>query len=174
MAISLPRSARMSLSRMAIRSCPRKTASPSTCAFGSRMSFSKLIIETLLPEPDSPTIPRTSPWLTVKDRPSTAVTTPRRVRNLTARPRTSSSGSPLRRWTSADSGTAHPRVEPGVHDVHHGVGKNDEEGGVQNAAHDDRQVEVLQRVEGELADAGKSEAHPGHREATPTQRPEAA
>src|SRR3954447_4435558 len=159
MAISLPRSPRMSLSRMAMRSRPRKTARPSTCAFGSRINFNRLIIDTLLPEPDSPTMPSTSPWLRVKDSPSTAVTTPRRVRNLTVRPCTSSSGSPLRTERSAGSGTAHPRVEPGVHDVHHGVGKYDEEGGVQNAAHDDRQVEVLQRVEGELADAGQSEDH---------------
>ncbi len=54
------------------------------------------IIVTLLPEPDSPTMPSVSPSETVNDTPSTARTTPSSVRKLTLRLRTSSSGSAIR------------------------------------------------------------------------------
>src|SRR2546421_2973051 len=50
---------------------------------------------TLLPEPDSPTMPSTSPSLTVNEIPSTAWTIPSSVRNETLRSRTSSSGSAI-------------------------------------------------------------------------------
>ena len=46
---------------------------------------------TLLPEPDSPTSPTTSPAATSNDTPSTAFTTPARVKKWVARSRTSSS-----------------------------------------------------------------------------------
>src|SRR4051794_35184429 len=111
------------------------------------MSLSMLIIDTLLPEPDSPTTPSTSPGWSENDRPSTAVTVPRRVRNVTRRSWTSSKG----------SGTAHPRVEFGVQDVHDGVRQDHEEGRVQDRAHDHRQVDVLQRRVGQPPDARKPE-----------------
>src|SRR4051812_50230120 len=50
------------------------------------------IIVTLLPEPDSPTIPSTSPWPSVNETPSTARTTPSSVLKETLRSRTSRSG----------------------------------------------------------------------------------
>src|SRR5215469_750812 len=94
------------------------------------------IIETVLPEPDSPTIPSTSPEATVKERPSTAVTVPSRVRKRTVRSRTSRNG----------SGTAHPRVDGGVDDVDYRVGEHDEERCVQHGSDDHREVKVLQGV----------------------------
>ena len=45
------------------------------------------IIVTLLPEPDSPTIPSTSPFASVKQTPSTALTRPSSVRKETLRSR---------------------------------------------------------------------------------------
>src|SRR5215831_11657914 len=144
MAISLPRRLRISASGRASRSRgassrPRKDAWPETLALGSRMSCMSDIIETLLPEPDSPTMPSTSPSSTVKDRPSTAVTVPRRLRKRTVRSRTSRNG----------SGTAHPGVDRGVDDIDYGVGEHDEERRVEHAGDDHREVEVLQGVIGE-------------------------
>src|SRR5437868_6590053 len=137
MAISLPLIARISRSFRPSSSRPRKMTFPEISAPGVRIRPSMPIIETLLPEPDSPTIPSTSPSSTEKERPCTAVKEPKLTR---------------RSWTS--SSMAHPRVEPGVQDVHHGVGQHDEEGGVEHGAHDHGQVQALQRLVGELADAG--------------------
>src|SRR5262249_62318822 len=61
--------------------------------FGSVISRITDIIVTLLPDPDSPTIPTTSPSPTVKETPSTARTIPSSVRNETWRSLTSSRGS---------------------------------------------------------------------------------
>ena len=61
------------------------------------------ITVTLLPEPDSPTMPSTSPGATSNETPSTARTSPSSVRKETRRSRTSSSGRAQR--------NAHPRVE---------------------------------------------------------------
>ncbi len=52
------------------------------------------IMVTLLPEPDSPTMPSTSPGSSVNETPSTALTTPSSVRNETLRFLTSS------RWSA--------------------------------------------------------------------------
>ena len=65
-------------------------------AFGSVMSRITDIMVTLLPEPDSPTMPSVSPSARVRDTPSTAWTVPSSVRNETLRLRTSSSGSAIR------------------------------------------------------------------------------
>ena len=53
---------------------------------------------TVLPEPDSPTMPMVWPRSTVNETPSTARTVPRSVRNQVARSCTSSSGPPA--WPS--------------------------------------------------------------------------
>ena len=66
--------------------------SPSKIAFGSRISCMIDITVTLLPEPDSPTMPSTCPASSVNETPSTARTRPFSVRNETLRSRTSSSG----------------------------------------------------------------------------------
>ena len=55
------------------------------------------------------------------------------------------------------SGTTHPRVEESVDEVDDRVRDDDEERGVDDGRQDHRQVEVLQRVEGQLADAVQAE-----------------
>src|SRR5947209_11847513 len=60
---------------------------------------------TVLPEPDSPTIPSTSPRPTANDRPSTAFTTPARVKKWTFR---SSTERTSLMWSA---------LEPRVHNV---------------------------------------------------------
>ena len=67
--------------------------SPSNFAFGSMISRITDIIVTLLPEPDSPTMPSVSPSDTENETPSTARTRPSSVLKLTLRLFTSSSGS---------------------------------------------------------------------------------
>ena len=103
--------------------------SPSNFAFGSMISRITDIIVTLLPEPDSPTMPSVSPSDTENETPSTARTSPSSVLKLTLRSFTSSSGSlmtlsPKGRVhpISAPSGRPHSRVEPGIRDVHERVG----------------------------------------------------
>src|SRR5262245_16923249 len=141
-AISPPRIARISPGERANRSRPRSRTWPCTMAFGSRISRITAIIETVLPEPDSPTIPTTSSTSTVSESPSTARRSPASVRNETWRSRTSSRG----------SGNAHPRVEPRVEQVDDCVRDHDEECGVDHCREDHRQIEVLQRVVRQLAD----------------------
>ena len=75
-----------------IRFVPLYRTSPSNWAFGSVISRITVIMVTLLPEPDSPTMPSVSPSYSVADTPSTARTTPSSVRNDTFRLRISSSG----------------------------------------------------------------------------------
>src|SRR5437868_3265623 len=111
------------------------------------MSRMTAIIETVFPEPDSPTIPTTSPSAIESDKPSTARSTPASVRNETLRSRTSSNG----------SGTSHPRVEPRVEQVDERVGKHDEERRIDHRRQNHRQVEILERVERQLADAVEAE-----------------
>ena len=59
---------------------------------------------TLLPEPDSPTMPSVSPRRSVNERPETALTMPSSVGNCTARSRTSRSSSLLTRSAPAGRG----------------------------------------------------------------------
>src|SRR5438552_2608421 len=87
MAMRRPRSRRISFSRRPRRLWPRKITSPEIRAvFGRRPRID--IDVTLLPEPDSPTIPSTSFSWTSNDTPSTAFTTPSSVGNSTCRSRT--------------------------------------------------------------------------------------
>src|SRR5271170_5608294 len=122
---------------------------PSITAFGSVMRPITLISDTVLPEPDSPTTPTIS-WLSMRNEiVSTAKSRPRSVRKRTRRSRTSSSGPS--NWGTSTSVEADAGIEGCVGDVDKGVGEDDEEGGVHHGRHDDRQVEVAQRVIGELA-----------------------
>src|SRR5437868_7682801 len=82
--------------------------SPSKRALVPRVSPRIVIDVTLLPEPDSPTIPRTWPRSRVKSTPSTAPTMPSSVANRTLRPLTSSSLSAIRAATVATE----PRSKP--------------------------------------------------------------
>src|SRR5262249_51315069 len=131
-------------------------------AFGSRINRITAIIETVLPEPDSPTIPTTSSTSTVSERPSTARRIPASVRNETERSRTSRSG----------SGNSHPRGEPRVEQVDDRVADHDEERGVDHGREDHRQVEVLQRVVRQLADPMEPEHDLGEERGTADERSE--
>ena len=62
---------------------------------------------TLLPQPDSPTMPSVFPFSTEKLTPSTALTTPSSVRKWSA--------GPVRR--AGPSGESDPRIDPGVQQV---------------------------------------------------------
>ena len=90
---------------------------------------------------DSPTMPRISRAPTSNETPSTARSRPllgaerRRARSRTCEERR------IRR------GNAHPRIERGIDDVDGRVGGDHEERGIHHGRHDERQVEVLQRVE---------------------------
>ena len=78
--ILLPLKTRISLSVLAIRSTPLNLTSPPTILPGGQgTSFRTDWVAADLPEPDSPTKLRVSPWLKEKDTPSTALTTPRKV-----------------------------------------------------------------------------------------------
>src|SRR5207249_9344166 len=135
-AISPPRTSRISRCERRIRSRPRKSTSPSTTAFGSRIRRITAIIETVLPEPDSPTTPTTSPSATESERRTTARTIPFSVRNETLRSRTSSSG----------SGTTDPRVEPRVDQIDERVREDDEERRIDHGGENHRQIEILKGV----------------------------
>src|SRR6185295_14974108 len=105
---------------------------------------------TVFPDPDSPTIPSTSPAVTVSERLSTACTRPSSVLKETLRSRTSSSG-------VAKSDNTHPRIEPRVQEVDQRIRDDDEERRVHDGCHDQRKVEVLERVVRQLSDPVKAE-----------------
>src|ERR1041384_4080104 len=87
-AISLPRILRSSLSRSVSRSRPPKSVVPPvTRPARGRMPSSESAV-TLLPQPDSPTMPSVSPAATSNEMPLTAWTVPRWVWNSTRRPST--------------------------------------------------------------------------------------
>ncbi len=73
-----------------ISSWSSRRALPAIVALGPRVSPIKVIAHTDLPEPDSPTIARTSAGRSSKDTPATACTSPSRVAKDTLRSRTSS------------------------------------------------------------------------------------
>src|SRR5581483_8576296 len=94
MATSSPRNSRSSFGAIFRRSLPLNVAVPLAIRPGGcGMSPSSAIVLTLLPEPDSPTIPSVSPGKTSYEMPSTAWTMPSSVRNSTARSRIDRSGS---------------------------------------------------------------------------------
>jgi hypothetical protein len=94
MAISSPRTARISPSESESRSRPSNSTEPDVMRPGgdgtSRITPNDV---TVLPDPDSPTIPIISPARTLKLTLSTTVAGPSSVRNCTDRPRTWSSAS---------------------------------------------------------------------------------
>src|SRR5262245_12147590 len=115
---------------MSRRLWPRKMISPSTIAdfrLIRPMTVRKL---TLLPEPDSPTMPSVSPGWIENETPSTALTIPSSVGKWTRRSLTSRSGSaiaPTVPLAGRISRVPHPGVEEGVDDVDHQVGERHEE-----------------------------------------------
>src|SRR5205823_11327351 len=108
-ATSPPRSRRSSLFDIFRRSLPSNVASPlrirpGGCGISPRIA-SWL---TLLPDPDSPTMPRVSPGNTSNDTPSTAWTTPSSVANSTTRSRIERIGSGTRSALGRVEGVAKP------------------------------------------------------------------
>ena len=104
-ATSLPRTSRSSAGVAFSRSRPCSRISP---LMRERFAFSSPRIArlvTLLPEPDSPTMPSVSPRSSVNERPDTALTIPSSVGNCTTRSRTSRSSSPVIRTALSGRGT---------------------------------------------------------------------
>src|SRR3954471_20742927 len=99
-------------------------------------------LETLLPEPDSPTMPSARPRSTSYEIPSTAFTSPSSVSKCTYRSRTLRSG----------SGIFHTRVDEGVEDVDDQVRDDDEERADQDSCLDHGKCGFLDRVVREPAD----------------------
>ena len=66
------------------RSSPSRRTRPSTVAFGNRVRPMTVRAVTLLPDPDSPTIPSVRPRSRERETPSTALTTPSRVAKRTS------------------------------------------------------------------------------------------
>src|SRR6185503_1177584 len=94
------------------RSTPSNRILPPTIlppGWGTSRSSDRLVI--VLPEPDSPTIPRVSPGATEKLTPSTALTTPRRVKKWVRRSSTSSRGG-CQRSSAATLDLPQARVQP--------------------------------------------------------------
>ena len=83
--IPFPRTPRSSSSSISSRFSPRKEALPLITAFSARVSPRMVMFATLLPHPDSPTMPSVRPGWTSKEAPSTAFTTPSSVSNRTRR-----------------------------------------------------------------------------------------
>src|SRR6266536_4939189 len=118
------------------------TILPGGCGI-SRMSDSAV---TDLPQPDSPTMPRVSPAASSNDTPSTACTTPSRVKNCVLRSLTSrSSGKnpPLpypHHGRREDAESTQPRLDlhPGIERVAQSVPKEGER------EHDDRDADGRQ------------------------------
>src|ERR1019366_573867 len=123
MPISPPRTDCISVSESPRISRPSKRTLPEMETFASRTSPSIEYMATLLPDPDSPTMPSTSLAPTSKESPSTARTTPSRVANETERSRT------LRTALVEDSSgdNADPRIDIGVQHVDDRAREYDEE-----------------------------------------------
>src|SRR3954453_12021613 len=139
---------------------------------------STAIDETLLPEPDSPTMPRVLPRSTAYERSVTACTRPSWVGNLTVRFSTTSNGSSGlagaamssgrsvmsilmrafrgRRRTDGEerpSGHAHPRIQEAVEDIDQQVGDDDRYRGDQHGRADHAQIDRrMQRVQTPVTD----------------------
>src|SRR3954470_16769926 len=121
--------------------------SPSNRALLPRVRPRMVIAVTLLPEPDSPTIPSTSPRSSVKLTPSTACTVPSSVANRTFRSLTSRSRSAIA------LGRPDPRVKHRVDEVDQSAEDDDEERAVERHTHDRREVEASDRLRRVPADA---------------------
>ena len=131
MAMRAPRTRRIASASLSSRSSPSRRMRPATICPGggtSRMIDSDV---TLLPQPDSPTSPSTSPRSMAKLTPSTARTVPAPVANCVRRPSTDSSatqtfsrGSRVSRSQSPSRFTANTvsmMARPGNVASHHAV-----------------------------------------------------
>src|ERR1035437_50040 len=163
-AISLPRSSRISASSRPIRSSPsNKTWPPSIRPAGAGSSRITARFVTLLPQPDSPTRPSVSPSSRSKETPFTAWTVPSWVRNRTIRSRTDRRATPLPLQARVES-PAQPvaqQIEPDGADHDRGTREEDEvRSGLQEAARVGEHLAPL--GDPRVARAKPQEAQPGH------------
>src|SRR5689334_12045316 len=112
---------------------------------------------TLLPEPDSPTMPSVWPFSSEKVEPVTAWTMPSSVSNRTLRSLTSRNGRGAGEAivNVVSSAQPHARVDDAVQQVDDQVHDDDEAGGEQGHAQDHRQVAGANRAEREVAEAAQ-------------------
>src|SRR2546421_9535095 len=142
--MSFPRMSRSRLELIVSRFSPLKIASPLEIVF--RFGLSPMIVRqvTLLPEPDSPTIPSVCPFSIEKVTPSTAFTMPSSVRKWVLRSRTSRSA------ISTASGQPDPWIDPGVEEVDDEVEDDDRERREDDHSLHRRDVVVVQAEDGRL------------------------
>src|SRR5580765_4865024 len=142
-AISSPRIARSFFGLIPIRFSSFQSASPLEIVV--LRLFRPMIVRqvTLLPQPDSPTIPSVLPFSTEKLTPSTALTMPSSVRKYVFRSLTSRSG--IARFRP---GLCQPDawVDHRVEQVDDQVEDDDDDGREDDHAHDRRHVVVVQRL----------------------------
>src|SRR5471032_431317 len=118
-AIRRPRISASRLSDCARRSSPSNITRPATIRAGGGASRSNVRLETVLPLPDSPTMPSVWPDATWKSTPSTARTTPSRVWKWTLSPSTASSG-PI--WPAFAGGAA-SGADTGIERIGEAIGQ---------------------------------------------------
>src|SRR6478736_763417 len=172
-AISSPRIVRRRLDEALRRSSPRNSTSPVEVANFESLSPITVRHVTLLPDPDSPTMPSTWPGSTLKLTPSTAFTTPSSVLNSVRRSRTSRRGSLIARSLRE----ANPWIDPRVEDVNHEREDDDGDRAEDDDALEHGQVEAPDRLERGPSEPGepedgldedrapeqKADVHPDHR-----------
>src|SRR6478735_1140466 len=138
----------MSSSLSFSRSTPSSMISPLTWALVLRCSPRIAELETDLPEPDSPTMPRVLPRSRSNESPSAALTMPSTVGKWTFRSRTE-----RKLDTGIPSADANARVDDGVQHVDDDVGQNHEGAQQEHQSDDRRQVVRHCRVDRQLAEA---------------------
>src|SRR5881227_542706 len=146
-AISLPRISRSRLGLAVRRSSSFQIAVPEDIAV--RFGLSPMIVRqvTLLPEPDSPTIPSVCPLSTVNETPSTARTTPSSVLKYVFRSLTS---------RSATSGKADSGVDQRVEQIDDEVEDDDAHRCEDHDALCGREIEAFDRLQQRLAQPRQS------------------
>src|SRR5690348_11804611 len=143
-AISFPRISRSRLGFVVRRSSPFHSAVPDEIAV--RLGLRPMIVRqvTLLPDPDSPTMPRVWPLSTENETPSTARTTPSSVLKYVFRSLTSRSA-----IASAESDSW---VDHRVREIDEQVDRDDDDGREHDDALRGRQVEAVDRRDRRLAE----------------------
>src|SRR5215831_10513027 len=119
--------------------------------FGLRPMIERQV--TLLPQPDSPTMPSVLPFSTEKLTPSTALTMPSSVRKYVLRSFTSSSAI----WPPGYLREPDPRIDPGVDEIDQQIEGHDAE----RREHDDalrrREIRRGEALHGRPPEAGQAE-----------------
>src|SRR5580765_8364549 len=141
-AISSPRIERNWREFILSRSLPFQRACPEVIVFARALRPMIVRQVTLLPEPDSPTMPSVLPFSTWKLTPSTALTTPSSVRKCVRRSLTSRRAMGLLHHL----GESDSRVDDGVQEIDDEVEDDDRDRREHHNALHRRQVEVRDRL----------------------------